>query len=257
MSAPKKKFRIRAEDIKPLVADLGGCLATDRISVDGSRVGYMYRVPPQDDVDSGWRFMAGDESDAYMDDAGNQGVYTLNAIANIDPDIVAHLQEPVGSAFARDPETGTFQAAESDTGGEGEHHETETAGAGDYALSPSWTLSLPLEFGRRVENGDLVLWRPGLTLYFVAWNNDKNDRVSTRLSALKKTVPPEAFEPLDYRRRDLAQFSYRLVEDGVNALQGFVVAPTGHLQVSIYFDDETDLERARAIFSSVRGAGEA
>ena len=46
-----------------------GCFATDRILVDGEKVGYMYREEPADgnDWDSGWRFTAGDESQEYMD----------------------------------------------------------------------------------------------------------------------------------------------------------------------------------------------
>lgn len=42
-----------------------GCFATDRILVDGCKVGYMYREEPDSDSsmpDSGWRFNAGDES---------------------------------------------------------------------------------------------------------------------------------------------------------------------------------------------------
>lgn len=251
---PKKAIRLRPEDIKPLVKGLGGCLATDRITVEGRPVGYMYRESPQDELDSGWRFMAGDESDAYMDDSSNHGVYPVNTIANYDPDIIAHLNEAVGAAFLRDPKTGEFMSAEDSAGDDDQGREADAPVAvGDFALSPSWALSLPREFHRRVENGDLVLSSPGLTLYIVAWNNDKNDRIASRLGQLKKSVPAEAFEPIDTRRRDLAQFSYRLVEGGVQAVQGFVVAPTGHLQVSIYFDDAADLETARAIFLSVRG----
>ena len=38
------------------------CIATDRITVDGSQVGYCYREEPMAEGDSGWRFAAGDES---------------------------------------------------------------------------------------------------------------------------------------------------------------------------------------------------
>ncbi len=42
-----------------------GCIATDRITVDGLPVGYMYREKPEEGnpfegYDSGWRFTAGD-----------------------------------------------------------------------------------------------------------------------------------------------------------------------------------------------------
>jgi hypothetical protein len=70
--------------------------------VDGHRVGYCYREEPDDDVDSGWRFLAGDESQEYMDTFENHGIYDVNTVANYDPDIIPLLRAPSGSAFERD-----------------------------------------------------------------------------------------------------------------------------------------------------------
>ena len=44
--------------------------------------------------DSGWRFTAGDESEEYMDDPNNAGIYKLNTICNDDPDIISLLHTP-------------------------------------------------------------------------------------------------------------------------------------------------------------------
>jgi hypothetical protein len=96
-----KKFRLAATDIKAIAKGHGSCIATDRITVDGDRVGYMYREEPSDPVDSGWVFMSGTESQEYMDDAANSGVYDVNTIANYDPEIVQFLDAPYGSRFAR------------------------------------------------------------------------------------------------------------------------------------------------------------
>lgn len=62
----------------------------------------MYREAPDHDVDSGWRFVAGVESDAHMGDADNHGIYDVNTIAKYDPDIIPFLDAPEGSAFERD-----------------------------------------------------------------------------------------------------------------------------------------------------------
>jgi hypothetical protein len=40
----------------------------------GRPVGYMYGDRPRHQADTGWRFMAGDESDYSMDDPDNHGV---------------------------------------------------------------------------------------------------------------------------------------------------------------------------------------
>ena len=99
-----KKCRIKPEDLKELFHTDGpeGCIASDRIMVDGEKIGYMYREYADHDGDSGWRFSAGDENEEYMSNAENAGVYTLNAVANIDSDIIPFLDSPVGSGFLRD-----------------------------------------------------------------------------------------------------------------------------------------------------------
>ena len=99
-----KKCRIKPEDLKDLFHTDGpeGCIASDRIMVEGRKVGYMYREYADRKEDSGWRFSAGDENEEYMSNAENAGVYTLNAVANIDSDIIPFLNSPVGSGFLRD-----------------------------------------------------------------------------------------------------------------------------------------------------------
>jgi hypothetical protein len=103
-----KKFALRADQIKPLAKNRGGCFATDLITVDGRKVGYMYREEPRNDQESGWVFTAGQESQAYMDDAGNHGIYDVNTIANYDPDVIPLLDAPIGTAFERQGPSGRF-----------------------------------------------------------------------------------------------------------------------------------------------------
>src|SRR5690349_8329870 len=95
----KKPFRLRADEIRPLAIAYGGCIATDMITCEGRKVGFMYREATERDMDSGWRFMSGFESDEYMNEPGNHSVYDVNTIANYDPAIIPFLGAPVGSAF--------------------------------------------------------------------------------------------------------------------------------------------------------------
>lgn len=100
----KKEYAIPRSMIEDILNFDGpaGCFATDRILVDGAKVGYMYREKPEDyEQDSGWRFMAGDEDQSYMDDPNNMGIYHLNTICNYDKDIIPLLNSPYGTAFAR------------------------------------------------------------------------------------------------------------------------------------------------------------
>ena len=101
-----KKFALSADQIKPLAKNRGACFATDMITVEGRKVGYMYRDEPSNEQDSGWVFTSGLESQAYMDDAANHGIYDVNTIANYDPDVIPFLDAPAGTAFERQSPSG-------------------------------------------------------------------------------------------------------------------------------------------------------
>ena len=96
-----KRFRLAADQITALAVGYGSCFATDRIVVDGAPVGYCYRESPDSPLDSGWRFFAGDESDSYVDDPTNVGLYDVNTIANYDSAVLPILDSPYDSAFER------------------------------------------------------------------------------------------------------------------------------------------------------------
>ena len=91
-------------EIKDLINWNGpsGCLASNKITKEGWKVGYMYREEPDEGVpDSGWRFMKGDESEEYNNNPNNTNVFDLNTICNYDPDIIKYLDYPIGTALIR------------------------------------------------------------------------------------------------------------------------------------------------------------
>jgi len=106
-----KKLHLSPDQIKPLATGLGTCIATDKITVQGLPVRFMYREQPVNSADSGWRFLSGMESDAYMENAQNQGAHDVNVIANGDPSVIPFLAAPIGSAFEKAEEGGDFQEA--------------------------------------------------------------------------------------------------------------------------------------------------
>ena len=151
-SAPRaeKDFFLKKEQLQPLLANWEGpraCFATDRIMVDGCQVGSCYREEPdQEDKewDSGWRFMAGDEADGYMEHSDNLGIYDLNTVCNYDPDVMELLNAPFGSYFERD-EDGDFCLVD-DWDPEEEDIEEESAGVADEAYPFPITLRLNARF---------------------------------------------------------------------------------------------------------------
>lgn len=97
----KKKFFRDGSDFKPIVTGFGSCVASDRITVDGLPVGFMYRLEPRDTYDSGWHFFAGDESQDYSEDPSHSGIYDVNTIANYDIQITPFIEIPANVAFVR------------------------------------------------------------------------------------------------------------------------------------------------------------
>ncbi len=260
----KKTFAFRADQIKPLAKNRGGCLATDMITVEGRKVGYMYREEPRNQQDSGWIFTAGQESQAYMDDAANHGIYDVNTIANYDPDIIAFLDAPAGTAFEREGPSGPF----AQVGGEPWELEKKQPVPskkwpppgfpiveGDYALTATWSIHLPERFARRVEEGALVLWRPGLTIWLTAWNNDHGESQAKRLAGIKESASQKRFQEHESNAKSLSRYSYRMREENdngpVESLNGFVINDDGHLQMAIYFDNPGDEAEAYQLVESV------
>ena len=79
-----------------------GCFASDKITKEGYKVGYMYRGQPEEGKpDSGWRFLAGNEDDEYINNPKNLHIFTLNTICNYDQDIIPYIKSKVGSAYIR------------------------------------------------------------------------------------------------------------------------------------------------------------
>lgn len=95
-------------EIKQLITLMGGCIASNKIMVEGSLVGYMYREVPEFEHDSGWRFFSGTEDQAYADNADNFLIYDVNTVANCDKAIINYLHMPIGSQLERDDETNVF-----------------------------------------------------------------------------------------------------------------------------------------------------
>lgn len=109
MSSSEKKFKLTAQQIRQLVPNHGACYATDRITVDGRPVGYMFRDRPDKVPFSGWTFMAGDESQEYADDPANWAIYDVNTICNYDPAIIPFLEAAFGSKFGRVENSDNFE----------------------------------------------------------------------------------------------------------------------------------------------------
>ncbi len=99
-----KKHILSEKDIEQLIKPMGSCIASTRITCDGAKIGFMYRDEPEFEIDCGWRFLAGDETEEYLEDDENSKIYDVNTIANHDKAIIDYLKMPVGTELERDGE---------------------------------------------------------------------------------------------------------------------------------------------------------
>jgi len=237
-----KRYKLSSDNIVVGLADSSPCFATDRITVDGAPVGYMYRD------DTGWNFFAGDESQDYVDNPNNLGLFALNDLANYDRSIVPYLQAAPGTAWVR--QGGTFVQ---DPDGAPIDPDELVAGTlnpefpiveGRFDMTRDWSIALDQPMNRRIEDDALVLWRPGLTAWVNAWGNPHHEPPIVRLNKLRAMSAPKRYNENNWAASDLLYSTYRLDEasDGQqqSALYGFVVGPNGHVQIAVYFDHDAN-----------------
>jgi hypothetical protein len=256
--AKTKRFKLAPDKILPIVKGLGGCIASDKITVGGEPVAYMIREQPTRDEDSGWVFTSGTETQAYMDDPANFEVYDVNTIANYDSDIVPFLHAPPGSSYERPGNAGDFEPCEGTDWMPGDPpHRGKWPPPGfplvegRHALTKNWMIVLPEPYARRIEDGSLVLWRPGISLWINAWGNDRGESQASRLAKMTSDISKSARDIQRSTADGVMRFSYALTEDGQDALYAFAFSDPGHLQMAIYFDDPSDAATAVAIAESI------
>ncbi len=105
-----KRFILNENDIKDLIKSIGYCYVSDKITVDGMKVGFMYREKPYDKDDSGWRFLSGNETEEYIDDTNNLMIFDVNTVANYDKAIIPYIKSRIGSELERVENTDEFQS---------------------------------------------------------------------------------------------------------------------------------------------------
>jgi hypothetical protein len=132
---------------------------------------------------------------------------------------------------------------------------------GDYQITENWRLFLPEQFNRRFEDDSLVLWRPQLTFWAIAWNNDHDNTMEARLATILATASPHRRAEQIERTPSLIRLTYELPEEDRSRtppeymeISAYVIGSTGHLQLSAYFDSPVARSAAYQVIHSVQCA---
>ena len=128
---------------------------------------------------------------------------------------------------------------------------------GKYQITNTWLISLDQKYNRRIEDGSMVIWRPGVTIWLVAWENNDNKSIKERIKNTKKDISNRAYDYLEKIDGNLGTVQYFLKEEENGNIQiglnGIIFNEGGQLQVSIYYDKSADEKLVKELFNGIKG----
>jgi hypothetical protein len=133
---------------------------------------------------------------------------------------------------------------------------------GRFRLTREWELDLPGKFNRRMEDGDMVLWRPGLTFWIAVWGPEAGKTPEQTLAWILEDASPDRIDEKVDRAGDLVRLTYRLQEEdpertpaNYTSISGYVIGSSGHVQITAYSDDAGAIRTGEQVIGSVRRYG--
>lgn len=127
---------------------------------------------------------------------------------------------------------------------------------GTYQLTREWSIALPFPHNRRIEDGSMVLWQPKMTSWISVWGNDNEESIQNKANWLKKDISNQSFDLQEQGTSLSYLIGYRVnevkSENITYSYNGFAISENGHVQISIYFDEENVVQKAKSMFFSLR-----
>ena len=228
------------KDFQRFLPDVGVGFVSDRIAVDGKRVHHMVHSQEDDSGISGWFCLAGDEDQEYMQDPKNFSKMTLNSIVNFDPEVISFLTYPKGTEVSRGSD-GRL-SVNKNPGDEPLMVYMLPVDAGPLNLGQYWQAAVGSHLLRRVDHGNLVFWRPQLTMWVRSFQSpDKS--AAEKLALYQAHIPQEAQDRESKELDNGIVSRYFLTETNENGTEqrGVYMAgftDGGHIDVSAYYDDD-------------------
>ena len=248
MGRAMSEWVINPEEVVRLIPEMGGAVVSLSVLRGDAPVGVMQREAPEVPEDSGWSFTGLGDSEEFLDDPDNATVCDLNTLANIDTGIIRHLTRPEGVVLVRDDPDGPFEVVEGPDDPPSVVFLPPVSGP--TRLSAHWGLSVPGYCLRRVDEGNLVIWRPGLTLWLAIGNGEFD--VAERLAELRDEIAEGT--AIEANEGDgWATLTYRNEEESSWRVQA--VSASQHLMIAAYFDDDDAEADAQAALGSVEWLG--
>jgi hypothetical protein len=99
-----KQEKSTSDDIPEKWDEVKNYAFVSKRALETDHIGYCYRDTPENNIDSGWRFLYGDEDEEYLEDPANTETIYPEQILSINPALDVILSAPTGSEFEWDDE---------------------------------------------------------------------------------------------------------------------------------------------------------
>ena len=130
---------------------------------------------------------------------------------------------------------------------------------GRYQMTKSWSIELPEEYRRRFAEGNLALWRNGVTHWIAVWTIPAESSQESTFDWIKDDRPEKVVDEFEPVRPGYLCWGF-LVEEKADqvdrwALYSYTVGKHAYVQMASYIDDRLDLEKALQIWRSLEEKG--
>lgn len=233
---------------------IGGLMVSKMVVDEQIKPQFMYREKRMSQEDSGWRIFTGFESEEYIDDPSNIGIYNPSTILKIDPSIVDILLKGIGSVYEK-AEDGTEWYKVSD-------FEMEDDFMVTHKLSGNWIIDINNLFERRVEESRDLLYTTGDKSVRIAIYNEEGKSKEAIHARHKQVIEnrdqtvSKTLRTFDFSDTEIARLGYMIREGDddkcYGVIYGFSIIEKQFLEVVIYFDDEDDLDWAIETWKNIR-----
>lgn len=89
-----KKYKI-TNTVNEHTSDL--CIVSDQVCVNGKPLGMMVKSEPVSELDSGWQFLSGQESEKYVANSHTASIFSVKDMIVFNPELAEYVNDPVGT----------------------------------------------------------------------------------------------------------------------------------------------------------------
>lgn len=243
------------EDNKQLNSDfpdIGGLMVSKLVVEEKVKPKFIYREKRTREGDSGWRIFAGNESEEYLEDPENVGIYHARHIIEIDPSLRNLLLSGIGSVYEREDEKSKWIKVDD--------FKLEDDFIVEQRIGETWKIKINNLFEREEDQKDELFYTTGdKSIRIAIWNlPDSRDelerehkyKILYRDQSLSKTLMT-----YDFTNSKISKMGYKIKEHDsrreYEVIYGYSIIEKQLLQLAFYYDNEEDEEWAIDTWKSI------